>query len=87
MDYPHSHVTPYYNKTTGTFLVYIGFGDEHDEMYEMSADAHLPNGVCMFLGERGERPRPAQLPASEIPLGVLRAVVRIVARKTVDSLF
>lgn len=69
----------------GTYLVY--FDDElcapdRADVYEMSEDAHMPNGVNMYLGTEHEYPRPGGMICDEIPLGTVRAICRTVAHRT-----
>lgn len=52
--------------------------EKHAELWNMSADAHMPNGVCYFAGRdrRDFRPERAAV-VDSVPLGVLRAAVRV----------
>jgi len=69
----------------GTYLVY--FDDdlcalESCDVYEMSQDANMPNGVNMYLGTSVEHPKPAGLPCDSLPLGTVRAICRTIAHRT-----
>ena len=49
-----------------------------DEMYEMSADAHMPNGVCIFLGTSRDLAWTVRsAPVHEIPLGMVKQIVAL----------
>lgn len=69
----------------GTYLVYI-YDDlcppAKMDVYEMSRDANMPNGVNMYLGTDNEFPMPKGLPCDEIPLGTVRAICKTVAHRT-----
>lgn len=55
-----------------TYIVQVG-----NDMYEMSDDADMPNGVCIYRGEVDSKPWSAYgEPADSLPVGIVRAIVR-----------
>lgn len=56
------------------YIVQVG-----GEMYEMSGDAHMPNGVCIYQGTARDlawtvRDRPVDM----VPLGIVKQIVNLV---------
>jgi hypothetical protein len=62
----------------GTYNAIVRIGDD---VYEMSDDAHMPNGVCIYLGTWKEARSWPGLPQPLVPVslsaGMARQVVRI----------
>jgi hypothetical protein len=51
-----------------TYIVQVG-----DEMYEMSSDAHMPNGVCIYQGTARDLAWTVRRsPVHEVPLGIVK---------------
>lgn len=61
-----------------------------DDMYEVSRDAHQPNGVCIYVGPREDDPdrfRTLELygEKADIPAGVVRQIVNIISQRPGDA--
>lgn len=69
-------------KTADLYAVYLG-----DDVWYMSEDAHMPNGVCMYAGTSTERPEPdphedgaRRIFLTQLPRGPLVQIIHILLR-------
>lgn len=57
-----------------TYIVQVG-----EDMYEMSDDAHMPNGVCIFAGASRDLAWTVRsAPAYMVPLGIVKRIAYLV---------
>jgi hypothetical protein len=68
------------HEIAATYLVQVG-----DDMYEMSGDADMPNGVCIYIGTFGDTPVPPIYRGWQhgtaycwnVPIGIVRQIVEL----------
>jgi len=69
------------NARTHDFTVVVG-----DSAYEMDADAHMPNGVCIYLGAAKDLDDLGyKTLAREVPIGIMRKVVELVQEQYAEA--
>ena len=76
-------VSVFHNTKIDIYRVVIG-----DEMFDMSADAHLPNGYCQYAGPcTTDYPSFPNAPniADMVPHGIVRAIARIIVGKMSEN--
>jgi hypothetical protein len=69
-----------HNASTRDFTVVVG-----DSVYEMNADAHLPNGCCIHLGDAKDLDLSGLCRAHEVPVGIMRKVVELVQQQYAEA--
>lgn len=72
---PDLSINVWFNSRLHTYRVQIG-----TEMFDMSRDAHLPNGYCQYAGlVKNFWAAEYVATTDKIPIGIVRAIARIVA--------
>ena len=63
------------------YLVVID-GDVDTDCYEMSADANMPNGVCVYLGQGIEKAYEVEhAPVTMVPIGIVKQIANLLQRE------
>jgi hypothetical protein len=76
------NIAAYYNNAMAIYRVRIG-----EDMFDMSSDAHLPNGYCQYAGRFSDfHPADYVGVANELPIGIVRAITRIATGQALASL-